>query len=58
MWNFKSCPRCGGDVYIDKSEGKWYQQCLQCGFERELAGMVEPKKHLVKRAVRQGADDN
>jgi len=49
MWNFKSCPRCVGDIYIDKSEGKWYQSCLQCGFEKELPNIIEDKKQLTKK---------
>lgn len=49
MWNFKSCPRCGGDIYIDKCEGRWYQQCLQCGYEREMERIAEPKKQFLKQ---------
>ena len=35
MWKLKSCPRCGGDLLIDKDliDG-WYEQCLQCSFCR------------------------
>ncbi len=32
-WRLKGCPRCGGDVIVDRGES----QCLQCGFDR-----VEP----------------
>jgi len=36
MWNFKECPRCRGDIYIDEDLGRVYEKCLQCGYEREL----------------------
>ena len=40
MWRFKSCPRCKGDMFIDKNGDSWYEECLQCGFSRELVDMV------------------
>lgn len=36
MWNFKKCPRCKGDIYIDEDNDRFYEKCLQCGYEREL----------------------
>ncbi len=42
---FKSCPRCKGDVVVDKDQNGWYEQCLQCGHLCEL------ETHIV--AVRQ-----
>jgi len=44
-WRLKSCPRCGGDVLIDKDLDFWYEQCLQCSYRvelRPLAGFKEP----------------
>ena len=35
-WRLKGCPRCGGDVYIDKDLDNWYEQCLQCSYRVEL----------------------
>ena len=48
MWRFKMCPRCRGDIFLDQERGKWYEQCLQCGYERELESIVELKKQLAK----------
>jgi hypothetical protein len=32
-WKLKSCPRCGGDLFIEKDlDSNWYEQCLQCGY--------------------------
>jgi DNA-directed RNA polymerase subunit RPC12/RpoP len=44
MWKLKSCPRCGGDFYIDKDADGWYEQCLQCAYRRELKPLVESKQ--------------
>jgi ribosomal protein L37AE/L43A len=27
----KSCPRCRGDLYLDRSDGPVTWNCLQCG---------------------------
>ncbi len=32
----KNCPRCRGDVIIDRDHYGWYEQCLQCGYQRDL----------------------
>lgn len=44
MWKFKNCPRCQGDVFIDKDLNGWYEQCLQCSYRRELRDITEFKK--------------
>ena len=36
MWRLKSCPRCGGDTYINKDDYGWHEQCLQCGYDADL----------------------
>ena len=41
MFRLKSCPRCKGDVLIDRDYDGWYEQCLQCGYQRDLKGVVE-----------------
>lgn len=43
MWKLKACPRCEGDVFIDKDKehDTWYEQCLQCGYQRALRVMRE-----------------
>ena len=40
--NLKSCPRCKkGDVGVDRDQYGWYEYCIQCGYIRDLVGMVE-----------------
>jgi len=41
MWKFKSCPRCGGDIFVDRDPYSWYEQCLQCGYLRDMPGTVK-----------------
>ena len=37
-WKFKSCPHCGGDIYIEKNFEELSEHCLQCGYVR----FIEP----------------
>ncbi|NQT31921.1 MAG: hypothetical protein HQ588_06265 [Deltaproteobacteria bacterium] len=38
----KSCPRCKtGDVGVDKDHHGWYEFCIQCGYLRDLIGVIE-----------------
>jgi hypothetical protein len=39
----KSCPRCKtGAVGVDRDYYGWYEYCIQCGYVRDLIGVVEP----------------
>ena len=40
-WKLKSCPRCDGDMFVDKEEYGWYEDCIQCGYRRDLIDIVE-----------------
>jgi DNA-directed RNA polymerase subunit M/transcription elongation factor TFIIS len=44
MWKFRSCPKCGGDLYVDYDLNGWYEQCLQCGYMHDLKSILEIKK--------------
>jgi len=37
----KKCPKCGGNVFLDRDHYGWYEQCLQCGYTRELEELVD-----------------
>jgi hypothetical protein len=43
-WKLKTCPRCQGDLFLDKDMDGWYEQCLQCGFRKELRPIAMPKR--------------
>ena len=49
MWNLKGCPRCGGDIYLDRDRYGWYEQCLQCGYLSELQSLAEFKEGLADK---------
>ena len=48
-WKFKSCPRCGGDVFIDQDLNGWYEQCLQCSHKHELKNLSRFKEPATRR---------
>lgn len=35
MLNFKSCPRCNGDVNLERDWYGEYASCLQCGWSKD-----------------------
>jgi hypothetical protein len=44
MWKLKTCPRCQGDLFLDKDVDGWYEQCLQCGYRRQMRPIAEPDR--------------
>jgi len=38
LWRLKGCPRCAGDVFVTEDSEGGYEQCLQCAWQRPLAG--------------------
>jgi len=40
-WDLKKCPRCGGNMFVDRDIYGWYEKCLQCGYCCELRGLDE-----------------
>ena len=51
MWRFKMCPRCEGDIFIDKEISTWYEKCLQCACQHELKNLEEFKKQATQREL-------
>ena len=45
MLRLKSCPKCKGDLVLDKDHCSWNEQCLQCGYLRDLEGEIEQRSH-------------
>lgn len=48
MINFKCCPKCSGDVLLERDSYGWYEQCIQCGYLRDLQSMVDIEKSSTK----------
>ncbi len=48
----KGCPRCGGDVLVDKAYEDIDEVCIQCGYRNYLSATdeMEESKKLVKIA--------
>ncbi|MFH1382526.1 MAG: hypothetical protein ABIH70_06475 [Chloroflexota bacterium] len=40
----KHCPRCGGNMYLEKDHEEWYERCLMCGYYRVLRVLVTAEK--------------
>lgn len=53
LWKLKSCPRCGGDIFLEGGD-KWYEDCLQRGYVRELKSLPELYKHERYLARKEG----
>ena len=54
VWKFKSCPRCGGDMFVDRDHYSWYEQCLQCGYLHDMPSIVEVHQDGEERRGRKG----
>ena len=44
MWRLKGCPKCKGDIFLEKDINGWYERCLQCGYNQDLETLVEVKE--------------
>lgn len=45
MFRWNSCPRCKGDVWLDRDEYGWYEECLMCGYTHDLRMAVAASPH-------------
>jgi len=43
MWKLDMCPRCGGDIFVDRDMDGWYEECLQCSHRHDLESTAEYK---------------
>ncbi len=39
--NDKRCPKCGGNLYLEKDLYGWYEECLQCAYVQDLKKIYE-----------------
>ncbi|MGD0780131.1 MAG: hypothetical protein ABR954_05035 [Dehalococcoidales bacterium] len=37
------CPKCGGNLYLDRDYNGWYEQCLQCAYMKDLATVYQDR---------------
>lgn len=52
---FKACPKCHGDLYVDRDRYGAYIQCFQCGMTRDITAAMEAKRTLALNAKLQAA---
>ena len=50
------CPKCGGNLYLDKDYNGWYEECLQCGLVKDLA-VVYQHRVVGKKTPRKDGPD-
>lgn len=50
-WKLKSCPHCGGDIYLNHDIDNWSEECLQCGYQRELKEAAKDAEELSKVTI-------
>ena len=48
MLQLKGCPRCQGDLVLDKDHFGWYQSCIQCGMNIDLPEMTVNSTNVAK----------
>ncbi len=44
VWKLKSCPRCSGDLFIQRETDGWYEECLLCGYQRDVSNIIAAKQ--------------
>jgi ssDNA-binding Zn-finger/Zn-ribbon topoisomerase 1 len=45
------CPKCGGNLYLDRDYNGWYEQCLQCAYIKDLAVVYQDKDKKIAELV-------
>ena len=53
MLKLKYCPRCKGDVIVDRDHYGWYEQCIQCGYTGDLQSIVDVQKQQAPDGIPQ-----
>ena len=46
----RKCPKCGGNIYLDKDYCGWYEQCLQCSHTCYLETVVEVRGPMSRKS--------
>lgn len=51
MIKFKVCPKCKGDVSLERDQYGWYELCLQCGYLVYLRSLSRWGKNRLSRKI-------
>lgn len=52
MLLFKGCPRCRGDLYLDRDVYGMFLVCAQCGYHRDMADQMRRQLAAALKADR------
>lgn len=44
----QKCPKCNGNVYVDRDEYGWFVECIFCGYMRDLVRLAVKKRNNVE----------
>ena len=54
----RRCPRCGGNLFLDKDSRGWFVECLQCSYSRDLNSIKQDyRKEKGLRIATSGIDN-
>ena len=45
------CPKCGGNLYMDRDYNGWYEQCLQCAYMKDLPVVYQKSRKTEKETA-------
>jgi len=45
----KRCPKCGGNIFVDRDFSGGYEQCLQCGYNSDLAELKAASEGILEQ---------
>jgi len=46
-----ACKKCQGALILDKDEFGWYEECIQCGFTRDIPLVTSADKSLAEEII-------
>jgi hypothetical protein len=49
VWKLKSCPRCRGDIYLERDSDSYYEHCLQCGYLNLISTAADMERCALKQ---------
>ncbi len=51
MIKMHGCKKCNGALLLDKDEFGWYEQCIQCGYTRDIPRVVPPDRPSMAESI-------
>jgi hypothetical protein len=51
------CPKCGGRVYLDTDYYGWYEQCIICGYTKNLAKVTRVQAETGDKYIAEPAEE-